>query len=102
MFCCLCNTKLYTDASADSAHQQQIVWPTCWIPDHADFQNAENVPVVMLTVDGVHCCVHEPQHPTKSKNPSLYSHKFKQSAINNEMGITTFDNALLGVDEWSI
>ena len=86
---------MYTDAPADSAQQQQIVWPTRWIPGHADFPNAENVPVFLLTVDGVHCRVYEPQHPTKSKDPSFYSHKFKQSGLNYELGISVFDNALV-------
>lgn len=37
-------------------------------------------------MDGVHCPVQEPRHPTKSKDQSYYSHYFKQFG---------------GVDEWS-
>ena len=46
-------------------------------------------------MDGVHCRVHEPKHPTKSKDSTYYSHKFKQSALNYELGISVYDNALV-------
>ena len=72
----------------------QIVWPTRWTPGHPDFAN-EDVPVFLLTVDGVHCRVQEPLHPTKSKDPSYYSHKFKTAALDYELGISVFDNALV-------
>jgi hypothetical protein len=72
----------------------QIVWPARWTPGHPDFTN-EDVPVFLLTVDGVHCRVQEPQHETKSKDSSYYSHKFKQSGVNYELGISVFDNALV-------
>ena len=72
----------------------QIVWPTRWTPGHADFQN-EDIPVFLLTVDGVHCQIHEPMHPTKSKDSSYYSHKFKRSALNYELGVSVYDNALV-------
>ena len=49
----------------------------------------------LLTVDGVHCQIHEPMHPTKSKDSSYYSHKFKRSALNYELGISVYDNALV-------
>jgi DDE superfamily endonuclease len=70
------------------------VWPSRWTPGHPDFVN-DDVPVFLLTVDGVHCRVQEPQHETKSKDPSYYSHKFKQSGVNYELGISVFDNALV-------
>lgn len=47
----------------------QIVWPDRWTPGHLDFGN-EDIPVFLLTVDGVHCRIHEPKHPTKSKDQS--------------------------------
>ena len=39
---------------------------------HPDFCQAD-LPVFLLTVDGVYCRIEEPQHPTKSKGLS-YSH----------------------------
>jgi hypothetical protein len=72
----------------------QIVWPSRWTPGHVDFSN-DDIPVFLITVDGVHCRVHEPKHPTKSKDKSYYSHKFKQSALNYELGVSVFDNALV-------
>ena len=55
----------------------------------------EDVPVFLLSVDGVHCRVYEPKHPTKSKDKSYFSHKFNQSGLNYELGISVYDNALI-------
>ena len=70
------------------------MWPTRWTEGHVDFAS-EDIPVFLLTVDGVHCQVHEPIHPTKSKDSSYYSHKFKRAALNYELGISVYDNALV-------
>ena len=72
----------------------QIVWPARWTPGHVDFRN-EDIPVFLLTVNSVHCRIHEPKHPTKSKDQSYYSHKFKQSGLNYELRISVYDNALV-------
>ena len=72
----------------------KIVWPTRWTPGHIDFVN-EDIPVFLLTVDGVHCQIHEPMHPTKSKDSSYYSHKFRRAALNYELGVSVYDNALV-------
>ncbi len=70
------------------------MWPTRWTEGHVDFAS-EDIPVFLLTVDGVHCQVHEPIHPTKSEDSSYYSHKFKRAALNYELGISVYDNALV-------
>jgi hypothetical protein len=46
-------------------------------------------------VDGVHCKVFEPKHPTLSKNKEYYSHKFNSSAVDYELGISVFDHRLV-------
>ena len=46
----------------------------------------------MLTVDGIHCRIEEPQHPTKSQDRSYYSHKFKTAAVDYEIGLSVYDN----------
>jgi len=46
-------------------------------------------------VDGVHCQINEPQHPTLSKNPKYYSHKFHQAGLNYELGLSIFENKLV-------
>ncbi len=77
----------------------QIVWPSRWTPaGHADFSKNDDIPVFVITVDGVHCRVHEPKHPTKSKDKRYYSHKFKQSALNYELGVFVFDDALVSLN----
>jgi hypothetical protein len=49
----------------------------------------------LITVDGVHCHVSEPKHPTQSKNPWFYSHKFNQAGVDYELGIPC-------LDEWPV
>jgi hypothetical protein len=46
-------------------------------------------------VDGVHCRINEPKHPTMSKNPAYYSHKFESAGLNYELGISVFENKLV-------
>jgi DDE superfamily endonuclease len=43
----------------------------------------------------VHCRVGEPKHPTQSKNPKYFSHKFNQAAVGYELGLSVFDNRLV-------
>ena len=44
----------------------------------------------------MHCRVGEPKHPTHSKNPRFYSHKFNQSGLlDYELGISVYHNALV-------
>lgn len=61
----------------------QIVWPDSWDE------------IYTVTVDGVHTRVNEPKHPTLSKNPKYYSHKFKQAAVDYELAISIFENKLV-------
>ncbi len=63
----------------------QIVWPD-GLPAH-----------FVLSVDGTHCRINEPQHPTLSKNKAFYSHKFNQAGLNYEIGLSTFNNQLMWV-----
>jgi hypothetical protein len=39
--------------------------------------------------------VDEPKHPTLSKNPRFYSHKFKQAGVDYELGISVHHNSLV-------
>jgi hypothetical protein len=63
----------------------QIVWP-------------DDLPATyILSVDGTHCRINEPQHPTLSKNKAYYSHKFNQAGLNYEIGLSVFTNQLMWV-----
>jgi DDE superfamily endonuclease len=75
----------------------QITWPTQWTQGHPDFCQAD-LPVFLLTVDGVHCRIEEPQHPTKSKDPSYYSHKFRTAGVDYELGLSVFNNKLVWIN----
>ncbi len=39
--------------------------------------------------------MNEPKHPTMSKNPAFYSHKFGSAGLNYELGISVFENKLV-------
>ena len=72
----------------------KVSWPTEWTQGHPDFCST-NLPVFLLTVDGIHCRIEEPQHPTKSKDRSYYSHKFKTAGVDYEIGSSVYDNRLV-------
>jgi DDE superfamily endonuclease len=52
----------------------------------------------VMSVDGTHCRTFEPKHPTKSKNPQYYSHKFHQAAVNYEIGLSIFTSDVVWVN----
>jgi len=51
--------------------------------------------IFILSVDGVHCSTYEPKHPTYSKNPEFYSHKFKKAALGYEIGLSIYASKVL-------
>jgi hypothetical protein len=55
---------------------EKIVWP--------DDLGGENW---VITVDGTHCWIQEPQHPTWSQDSQFYSHKYGKAGLNYELGI---------------
>jgi hypothetical protein len=62
----------------------QIVWPEEW--DDPD----DDVPIFLISVDGVHCRLNEPKHPTKMKNKAFYSHKFDEAGLAYELALSVF------------
>jgi hypothetical protein len=48
-----------------------------------------------LTVDGTHCWIREPQHPTWSQDSEWYSHKFNKAGVNYKLGISISQNRLV-------
>jgi DDE superfamily endonuclease len=54
----------------------KIVFPDEWGND-----------IWIITVDGTHCWINEPQHPDWSQDRQYYSHKFAKAGINYELGI---------------
>ena len=49
----------------------------------------------VLSVDGIHCWVNEPQHPQWSQDSAYYSHKYNKAGLDYELGISLVDNRLL-------
>lgn len=52
----------------------------------------------VCTVDGVHCCIEEPKHPTLSRDKSYYSHKSNSAALNYELGISIYESKLVWIN----
>ena len=76
----------------------QALMPTkvSW-PEEFNDPNDIDVPFFICTVDGTHCQINEPVHPTWNKNTKYYSHKFKRAAVNYEIAIATFENKIVWV-----
>jgi hypothetical protein len=49
----------------------------------------------VMTVDGTHCWISEPNHPEWSQDRQYYSHKFAKAGINYELGISISSNRLV-------
>jgi hypothetical protein len=56
-----------------------IVWP-----DDDEWGNHD---VWIVTVDGIHCWIKEPQHPDWSQDKKWYSHKYNKADVNYELAI---------------
>jgi len=61
----------------------QIVWPQHWSTNF------------IISVDGVHCKIPEPKHPTLSKDPSFYSHKSNSAGLNYELALSLTEPKLV-------
>lgn len=46
-----------------------------------------NEDVWVITVDGTHCWIEEPQHPEWSQDSRYYSHKYGKAGVDYELGI---------------
>ena len=60
----------------------KILWPEEWTEEHAD----DTIDFI-CTIDGTHCKIDEPRHPTLSKDKSYFSHKFRRAALSYELAI---------------
>ena len=56
--------------------QEKIIWP--------EFEESD---IWVLSVDGVHCWIEEPEHPTWSQDTSFFSHKYNKAGIGYELGL---------------
>jgi hypothetical protein len=48
-----------------------------------------------ITVDGTHCWIQEPQHPSWSQERNLYSHKYNKAGLNYELEISLWESRLV-------
>jgi hypothetical protein len=49
----------------------------------------------VMTVDGTHCWIQEPEHPTWSRDTSFFSHKYNKAGIGYELGIHLWKSQLI-------
>lgn len=63
----------------------KIVWPDNW--DDED--------IWIISVDGTHFWIKEPQHPEWSMDETYYSHKYNKAGLNYELGIDLARNRLV-------
>ena len=64
---------------------QKIIWP--------DDEFGEDLWI--LTVDGTHCWIHEPDHPLFSMDDKFYSHKYNKSGVNYELAVSISTSRLI-------
>jgi len=69
-----------------------VKWPDHWMNDDA------TSPIFIVSVDGVHCRIQEPKHPTLSKNPDYYSHKFETAGLAYELAINLYTKQLAWIN----
>jgi DDE superfamily endonuclease len=74
----------------DHLTEFKIFFPPEWFND----ATAE----IIMSVDGTHCPIFEPQHPTMSMNPEYYSHKFHRAGVNYEIGVSLFTSRVVWVN----
>jgi hypothetical protein len=71
--------------------EEKITWPEDFGED-----------IWILTVDGTHCWIQEPKHPTWSQDKAFFSHKYGKAGVNYELAISLTESRLPDMDEWSI
>ncbi len=63
--------------------EEKIVWPT---KNGSDKEDDDEIWVI--TVDGIHFWVKEPEHATWSLDEAYYSHKYNKAGLDYELGIS--------------
>ena len=51
--------------------------------------------IYAITVDGMHCWIQEPQHPTWSQDSRFFPHKYGKPGISYELGISISESKLV-------
>jgi hypothetical protein len=64
---------------------EKIVWPKDNFGDD----------IYIITVDGTHCWIQEPQHPTWSQDSPYFSHKYGKAGLSYELGISISESKLV-------
>lgn len=76
---------------------KKVKWPKEWEagPSSAAYGD---IPVFLVSVNGIHCFIQEPNHGRWLKNPAYYSHKFKKAALSYEVALSVYQNKVLSIN----
>lgn len=77
--------------------KKKIRWPKEWEADPNSARMGD-IRVFLVSVDGVHCQIQEPQHGEWSKNPKYYSHKFKKAGLAYEVALSVYENKCVSIN----
>jgi hypothetical protein len=70
----------------------QIIWPRQW-------DNVYGASNFIISVDGTHCPIQEPQHDVLRINREYYSHKINRAALNYEVALSLFHDKIVWVSD---
>ncbi len=75
---------------------KRFIWLESWNDGHPLLHN-DDTPIFLVSIDGVHCRINELMHPTLSKNPIYYLHKFKEAALTYKLAVSVYENKLVHI-----
>jgi DDE superfamily endonuclease len=73
---------------------RKIVWPETWVPGSANFSKD----VFIVSVDGTHCAINEPNHPELSQDPAYFSHKLHGAALSYEIALSLWEDKIVWIN----
>lgn len=68
----------------------KVYWPKSF-----DANRLRSLPVFIISVDGTHCPINEPSHPTKSQDNDYYSWKLNQAGLSYEIAMSLSESCIV-------
>lgn len=68
----------------------KVVWPKSFDPNRL-----RTLPIFIISVDGTHCPINEPSHPTKSQDNDYYSWKLNQAGLAYEIALSLSEDKIV-------
>lgn len=64
-------------------------------PEDFDPNRLRSLPIFIISVDGTHCPINEPSHPTKSQDNDYYSWKLNQAGLAYEIALSLTESRIV-------